>query len=199
MTDTATQPMTEAQREKRRQQARTMIENRLQETWAAWRRHGRKPDFSLAAAIAVDSLGDLAAEILVDGTMMRSLTIKDGVATLELGEATEIVKIFVASMRGMLDGYGAENYLETEMTAPSVSMDVRDGWNPRDSYTVTIQRRTNPTPHEFRQRAEAQRDAVLRIVGEWACGYPNSAPADALDLVHRLKQAGHRVPGGEGQ
>ncbi|MEU9703063.1 hypothetical protein [Streptomyces sp. NPDC047981] len=158
--------LTEAQRAARRQQAQTAIESRLRDShqeWKArtWPAAPRTPDFALAAAHAIDALGDLAAEILTDGTMMRALTIKDGVATLELEPATEILKIFVASMRGVLDGYGAENYLETEMSAPSISMDLRDGTNPMNSYTVTIQHRTRPTPHEFRQLAEARLAAVL--------------------------------------
>lgn len=200
MTRTATEPTTEAQREKRRQQARTTIENRLRETWAAWRRRGRKPDFSLAAGIAVDSLGDLAAEILVDGTMLRALTIRDGVATLELDEATELIKIFTAGMRGVLDGYGAENYVEMEMEVlPSVSMDVRDGDNPTEAYTVTVQRRAKTTPHEFRQRAEAERDSVLAVVGKWAYEHGNTASVDVCALLQLLTEAGHTVPGGEGQ
>lgn len=145
------------QREHRRKQAHTAIADAVYSTYGQENRNR-----SLAIAdIAIDALGDLAAEILTDGTMMRALTIKDGVATLELDPATEILKIFVASMRGVLDGYGAENYLETEMQAPSVSMDLRDGDNPMDSYTVTIQRRTRPTPHEFRQLAERRITAAL--------------------------------------
>ncbi|MFF6844715.1 hypothetical protein ACFY8X_38995 [Streptomyces tanashiensis] len=151
--------LSEAQRVTRRQQAQAAIERGLRESVEDWAtRSGllRRPtfDFERAAAYAMDELGDLAAEILADGTMMRSLTIKDGVVTLELDEATEILKIFVASMRGVLDGYGAENYVETEMSAPSVSMDLRHGPDPRDSYTVTIQRRTGTTPHQFRVQAE---------------------------------------------
>ncbi|MEV8101019.1 hypothetical protein [Streptomyces sp. NPDC088135] len=138
--------LTEAQREQRRQQARDTIETRLRETWPAWRRPARTPNFSLAADIALDSLGELAAEILVDSTMMRSLTIKDGVATLELAEATEMVRIFAAGMRGVLDGHGASNYVEMEMTDGATG----------DAFTVTVQRRSNPTPHQFRQQAEAR-------------------------------------------
>jgi hypothetical protein len=37
-----------------------------------------------------------------------------------------------------------------------VALDLQDGQNPADSYTVTIQRRRRPTPHEFRQQAEAR-------------------------------------------
>lgn len=197
---TATKPTTEAQREKRRQQARTAIENRLRDTWAAWKRFGRRPDFALAADIAVDSLGDLAAEILVDGTMMRALTVKDGVVTLELEEATDLIKIFTAGMRGVLDGYGAENYVEMEMEVlPSVSLDVRDGDNPTEAYTVTVQRQYRPTPHEFRKRAETARDDALRIVAEWSVETANSEleadPRDtATDLALRLEHAGHALP-----
>ena len=182
------------QRERRRKQAHTAITNALAASWPDWRRTGRKPDFATAADHAMDALGDLAAEILVDGTMMRSLTLKDGVATLELEPATEILKVFVASMRGVLDGYGAENYVETEMSAPSVSMDLRHGPDARDSYTVTIQRRIGMTPHQFRVRAEAARDEVLSIVGAWVAESNDTGGIDADDLSFRLQQAGHELP-----
>ncbi|MFJ8727715.1 hypothetical protein [Streptomyces sp. NPDC093269] len=150
-----TTELTEQQRAARRKKAAHAITDALRQTHHEWH-HLNDGDWRLMGDIAVDALGDLAAEILTDGTMLRSLEIRDGVATLDLEPATEILKVFVASMRGVLDGYGAENYVETEMQAPSVSMDLRDGNNPMDSYTVTIQRRTRPTPHEFRQRAEAR-------------------------------------------
>jgi len=142
--------LTEAQRDQRRTQARDLIEARLTETWPAWRRLGRKPNLPLAADIALDSLGDLAAEIVVDGTMMRALTIRDGVATLELAEATEMVTIFAAGMRGVLDGHGASNYVEMEMT------DGKTG----EGFTVTVRRRERPTPHELRQQAETRAERL---------------------------------------
>ena len=183
-----TPELTERQRAARRKKAARAITAALRETHPEWHRLN-DGDWRLLGDIAMDALGDMAAEILTDGTMMRALTIRDGVATLELEPATEILKIFVASMRGVLDGYGAENYVETEMTAPSVSMDLRDGDNPTDSYTVTIQRRTHPTPHEFRQRAERQRDDVLRIVADW---YASSEGRDVL--FEDLAAAGHPLP-----
>ncbi|MEV5851439.1 hypothetical protein [Streptomyces anulatus] len=140
----ATAELSEEQLEARRTRARDLIEERLTETWPAWRRPGRKPDVPLAADIALDALGDLAAEILVDGTMMRSLTIRDGVATLELAEAVELVRIFAAGMRGALDG--ATNYVEMEMTDGSTG----------EGFTVTVRRRERPTPHELQQQAEAR-------------------------------------------
>ncbi|MGW5003294.1 hypothetical protein ACWEP8_37200 [Streptomyces hydrogenans] len=149
----------ESERTVRLVQAHAAIVRGLSESHAQWVTSGRlrRPafDFDLAADYVVNALGDQAAEILADGTLLRSLTTEDGALSLELEPATDILKLFVASMRGVLDGYGAENYVETEMTAaPSVSMDVRHGSDPLDSYTVTVQRRTNPTPHEFRVRAE---------------------------------------------
>ncbi|MDQ0792034.1 hypothetical protein [Streptomyces sp. B1I3] len=171
--------LTEEQREERRTRTRNLIEARLTETWPAWRRPGRKPNLGLAADIALDSLGELAAEILVDGTMMRSLTIRDGVATLELAEATEMVTIFAAGMRGCLDGHGASNYVEMEMT------DRANG----DAFTVTVRRRERPTPHEFRQQAERQRDEVLRLVDEWA---DSSEGRDVL--IEELAKAGFPLP-----
>ncbi|MFJ1993022.1 hypothetical protein [Streptomyces asiaticus] len=155
--------LTNDKRERRQQQAHTVISNALAASWAEWRRIGRRPDFAQAAHYAMDGLGDLAAEILADGTMFKGLDIKNGVVTLETEPARELLLLLVASMRGMLDGYGAENYLETEITAdkPKVSLDLHDGQNPQDSYTVTIQRRYRPTPHEFRQRAEKRLERIL--------------------------------------
>lgn len=159
--------LTEAERTDRLVQAHAAIVRGLSESYAQWVTSGRlrRPmfDFDLAADYVVNALGDQAAEILADGTLLRSLTTEDGVLSLELEPATDILKLFVASMRGVLDGYGAENYVETEMTAaPSVSMDVRHGSDPLDSYTVTVQRRTNPTPHEFRVRAEERAEKAER-------------------------------------
>lgn len=189
--------LTEKQKAAQRKRARAAIETALRESWDDWRpmRGERpKPVFALAATFAMDALGDLAAEILSDGTMLKSLTMKDGVATLELEPATEILKIFVASMRGVLDGYGAENYLETEMSAPSVSMDLQSGENPLDSYTVTIQRRTRPTPHEFRQRADRDRAKILAIVSAYVTESNDCGGLDCNDLTDRLDEAGFKLP-----
>ena len=151
-----TETLTDAQRERRRKQAHTAIANALTASWPHWRRPGRRPDLTAAADFAMDGLGDLAAEILADGTMLKALTVKDGEVCLDLEPATEMLKVFVATMRGVLHGYGAENYVETEMQAPALSMDLRDSDTPYDSYTVTIQRREGTTPHQFRIQAEAR-------------------------------------------
>ncbi|MCY0917041.1 hypothetical protein OS965_02470 [Streptomyces sp. H27-G5] len=191
--------LTEPERAARRKQARDKIEAALRSTAPDWqpRWNRRRTHYDLAADIALDSLGDLAAEILTDGTMLRSLEIQDGVATLSLEPATDILKIFVAGMRGVLDGYGAENYVETQMSAPSVSMDMSSGDNPTDDYTVTVQRRQNPTPHQFRQQAEARLDTALRLVLRW---YETDTPdrqADPTELITSLMEAGFALPDDE--
>lgn len=146
------EPLTQEQRDRRWAKAHTAIADAMYATYGQ-----QDTDRSQRIAdTAMNALGDLAAEILADGTMLRGLTIKDGVATLETEPAREILLLFVASMRQMLDHHGAENYLETEITAPKVEADFQDGQNPLDSYTVTIQRRYRPTPHEARQKAEAR-------------------------------------------
>ncbi|MFB9558591.1 hypothetical protein, partial [Streptomyces roseoviridis] len=170
--------LTEAQRARRREHARDAIETAIANAPGA---DAATP--AELADLALDALGDLAAEILTDGTMMRALTIQNGVATLELEPATEILKIFVASMRGILDGYGAENYVETEMTAPSVSMDLRHGPDPRDSYTVTIQRRTGTTPHQFRLKAEENLATVLHVLAHWIEQIKDGHDTDIDDLT----------------
>lgn len=149
--------LTDAQRARRWKQARNAIAEAMYDTYGQ-----QDTDRSQRIAdLAMDALADVAAEILTDGTMMRGLNIQDGVATLELEPAREILLTLVASMRTMLDSHGAQNYLETEVTAPSVALDLRDGQNPQDAYTVTIQRRQRPTPHEFRQLAERRIAAAL--------------------------------------
>ncbi|MFH8483660.1 hypothetical protein [Streptomyces sp. NPDC018055] len=157
--------LTEEQREARRTRARDLIETALRDTQTAWWQ--TPPRLDWAADAALDALGDLAAEILVDGTMMRSLTIRDGVATLELAEATEMVRIIAAGMRGALDGHGAANYVEMEMTDGSTG----------EGFTVTVRRRERPTPHEFRLRAETKVAELEKQLAEYEVMNPQQCPA----------------------
>jgi hypothetical protein len=188
-----TQELTQEQRDRRWKQAHTAIGNALAASWTDWRRTGRRPDFTKAADHAMDGLGDLAAEILADGTMLKALTIKDGVVTVELSEAHWYLQLYVASMRAVLDDAGAENYAEVSYQTPSVSMDLRDGTNPTDNYTLTLQRRTKPTPHEFRLKAEEDLATVMHVLEHWL--YQDEP--DTNDLTQSLQRAGHPVPGYE--
>ncbi|MFJ8446860.1 hypothetical protein [[Kitasatospora] papulosa] len=177
--------LTAEQREQRWTQAHNAIETGLRDRLDTW--YQTPPRLDWAADAAMDALGDLAAEILVDGTMLRSLTIKDGVATLELEEATEMVRIFAAGMRGVLDGHGASNYVEMEMVDGSTG----------DAYTVTVRHRERPTPHQFRVQAEARVDEVLRIVAAVTTEANDVGGVDINDLVTRLERAGYSLPDDE--
>jgi hypothetical protein len=192
-----TTELTQEQRDKRQKQTHTAIANALAASWTEWRRTGRRPDFTKAADYAMDGLGDLAAEILADGTMLKALTVKDGMVCLDLEPATEMLKLFVATMRGVLHGYGAENYVETEMHAPSVSMDLRDSDTPYDSYTVTIQRREGTTPHQFRQRAEQDLRTVMDVIEHWVDQVKNGEEVHVDELTRNLQRAGHPARGYE--
>ncbi|MEV7770527.1 hypothetical protein [Kitasatospora sp. NPDC086791] len=112
-------------------------------------------------ARVIDELTTEIAEGVTSQTMLKGLTVQDGRVCLEIEPAREMLLILVASMRAMLDDAGAENYLTTEATfPPEVSLDIQDGQHPEDSYTLTVQRRHRPTAHDFRRRAEADRDAA---------------------------------------
>jgi len=191
-----TDTLTQEQRDRRWKQAHTSIANALAASWTDWRRTGRRPDFTRAADHAMDGLGDLAAEIIADGTMLKALTVKDGVVTVELDEARWYLTLYAASIRAVLDDCGAENYAEISYeTAPSVSMDLRDGSNPTDNYTLTLQRRTKPTPHEFRLRAEARLEAVLAECDAIESGVYGQHDEDAdgmRDAVRRIRAAAVR-------
>ncbi|MFJ9771172.1 hypothetical protein ACIRVF_08005 [Kitasatospora sp. NPDC101157] len=109
--------------------------------------------------VEIDRLTTEIAEGIANQTMLKGLNVQDGRVCLEIEPAREMLLILVASMREMLDDAGAENYLTTEATfPPAVSLDLQDGQHPEDSYTLTVQRRHRPTAHDFRRRAEAERD-----------------------------------------
>jgi hypothetical protein len=188
-----TADLTPEQRDRRWKQARNAIAHAMYDTYG----QNDSDRSQRIADTAMDALGDLAAEILADGTLLKGLDIRDGVVTLETEPAREILLTLVASMRTMLDEYGAENYLETEIVADNerkVALDLHDGQRPQDSYTVTIQRRRRPTPHEFRLRAEENLATVMHVLTHWL---DHQDELDTDDLTRALQKAGLPVPGYE--
>jgi hypothetical protein len=125
----------------------------------------RRPanDDELAEYLAEFAL-DQAAEELVAACGIKSLTTEDGQIVLELAPARELVLVWCAAVRTMLDEHEAVNYTESEITMPLVSMDLQDGQHGADAYTLTLQRRCRPTPHALRQKAERERDEALAEV-----------------------------------
>ncbi|MER7213147.1 hypothetical protein ABT340_39300 [Streptosporangium sp. NPDC000239] len=98
------------------------------------------------------------AEALADQTLVKGLTVEDGTATLSLIPPREIAAVWAHCAKGMLGD--APNYSETPVTYPSVSMEVIPAGEP-ERYALIVQRVGKLTPHEARQRAEAERDEAL--------------------------------------
>lgn len=135
-----------------------------------------------AEAEAHELLDEKVGQALLDKTMFKGMNVVDGQLHLDLEPAREFVMLWCASMRGMLDGYGAENYVELDVRAnpeTTVAVDLQDGQHAEDSYTVTIQRRYRPTPHEFRLRAEKERDDALAEVERLRAQLAAKAPPPA--------------------
>lgn len=107
----------------------------------------------------VERLQDGAADALVQQARFKGMSVEDGAAVLELESPREIVIAWVWAARQMLGE--APNYSETRIDFPteSASMEVKAAGE-LDRYVFTVQRAGKLTPHEARQQAEAERDAL---------------------------------------
>ncbi|MEU1824222.1 hypothetical protein ABZ502_17565 [Streptomyces abikoensis] len=127
-------------------------------------------------------------------TGLRAADFRNG-AHMELEPAREMLAAFVAAARTMLGD--APNYMETPVEFPSakVEMDVKVAES-AEMYTLVVQRHASGalTPHQARERAEAQRDEILAIVSAWCQEANNFGGVDAGDLAWRLERAGHPLP-----
>jgi hypothetical protein len=106
-----------------------------------------------------DEAIDRMAKHYVDETHIKALEIRDG-ANLELEPAQDMVALWVAAARTMLGD--AENYSETPVGLPSVSMDVKLAGE-YESFTLTVQRAGKLTPHQARVKVEQERDDARQI------------------------------------
>jgi hypothetical protein len=113
-------------------------------------------DEELAQYLAGFAL-DKAADDLVDACGIKSIQVENGQMVLALAPARELLLAWCAAARAALDEKNAANYL---------AMDFEDGEHPEDAYTFTIQRMRHPTPHEFRVRAEQERDEALERLAD---------------------------------
>ncbi|MFI8988633.1 hypothetical protein ACIG63_27095 [Streptomyces antimycoticus] len=123
----------------------------------------------------------------LDETGIRSLDFRNGIA-MDIQPARELCAHFVGAARAMLgDG---PNYSETKL-----EFDVKVAESP-ELYTFVVQRHGPGvlTPHEARQKAEAARAEVLRIVSAWCIEANDVGGVDATDLAFRLERAGHQLP-----
>jgi hypothetical protein len=111
---------------------------------------------------------------------------------MDLQAGRDFAAAYVAAARALLGD--APNYSETKLL-----FDVKIAESP-EMYTLVVQRHAPGalTPHEARQRAEAARDEVLRIVAAWYLDVNDGLGRDASDLVGDLERAGYQLPESEG-
>lgn len=123
-----------------------------------------------------DEAIDRMAKHYIDETHIKALEIRDG-ANLELKPAQDMVALWVAAARTMLGG--AENYSETPVGLPSVSMDVKLAGE-YESFTLTVQRAGKLTPHQARVKAEEERDDARALAKALFDRMRDFVPDDAV-------------------
>ncbi|MDX3111386.1 hypothetical protein PW035_62040 [Nonomuraea angiospora] len=106
-----------------------------------------------AMALAGHDL-DRAAEALANETLMKGLTVENGAINLSLIPPREIVQVWVYAAREMLGD--ATNYVEMEIKLADEA----------ERFAFVLQRIGKLTPHEARQKAEAERDELRDLVRE---------------------------------
>lgn len=151
-------------------------------------------------------LGEAVAQRWVTEQMaqvgVRAAEYRDGVATMDLEPAREMVAMWVGACRGLI-GTGP-NYSETVLTdrvdhlanrGDKVEMGVKVAES-TDKYIITVQRDAfgTLTPHEARLRAEAERDKLVKAVWKWIAAVNDGAGYDTGDLGWTLEQMGHPAP-----
>lgn len=113
---------------------------------------------AVLAAIGDDAQDRLLADMM-ERSKIRSMDFRRGV-DMDIEAAEEICAAFVAAARTMLGD--APNYSETP-----VEFEVKAAESPESYvYVLTVQRAEKPTPHQMRERAEAERDAALARVAD---------------------------------
>lgn len=80
--------------------------------------------------------------------LLKEVSIKPGAMEMTMEGATAIVKRLAIAMITFLEGVGAKNYAEQE-----ISLGTND-------FVMLVQRRSGRTPHQLRVDAEAERDAA---------------------------------------
>lgn len=91
-------------------------------------------------------------EYILGKATIEDIAIRNGSVTLTA--STEMVHVMAAQMVAVLDGHGAENYVE-------IQMNHRDGRR----FAVTVQRCDGKTPHEKRMEAEDELKRYLSAPG----------------------------------
>lgn len=109
------------------------------------------PDDEEAVSTEVEALRRRVAELEPFEPRMKGLEIRPAGWTMTVSEAKNASAGFVAAARGMLDGTGADNYVEQEIFLGG------------EQYVIIYCRPGGKTPHRLREEAEAE---VVRLLAE---------------------------------
>lgn len=121
------------------------------------------PDTAEAARLrdeldeAIERAENANAEAVARQVNLTGLTVEEGAAVLGLESPRELVIAWVDAARKMLGE--AENYSETRIDFPAVSMEVKAAGE-FERYAFTVQRVGRLTPHEARKQVETERDRL---------------------------------------
>lgn len=139
-------------------------------------------DAATEAVLAVISEAalDRMADQLMEETKLKALDFRNGVH-MDIEPARELAAIWVAAARTMLGD--AENYSVTKVEFDVGLAVDRENPKPKEMYTLVVQRAGGLTPHEARQRAEAERDQAL-VDLETAKGWRDAVIVER-DLLRR--------------
>lgn len=108
-----------------------------------------------------DEAVERMAQHYVDDTHLQAVEFRNGME-MKLKPARDMVALWVAAAKTMLGE--AENYSETEVRLPSMSMDVKVA-EEFEMFTLTVQRARKPTPHDLRRLAELQAAELRDLLG----------------------------------
>lgn len=87
---------------------------------------------------------------------------------LDMGIKHPLVALMADSLAKMVDG---NNYVEMSMSHQQTG----------DSYTISCQRQSRPTPHELRKRAEEERDTYKELLWQLYEGLYGHRKAENID------------------
>lgn len=149
-------------------------------------------DCDAMAEAALDAAGKVYAaddEAFVQdqlaNTRLLGMDISDGAVNLRVMPALETAAAMVMTAKTILDGNpGAQNYVEHSV------IDRETG----DRYVLTVHKPAGKTPHELRQEAEAQRDALaddlarIAMLAESVRAATGALPSDREDTLEQIER-----------
>lgn len=131
------------------------------------------------ATVEVEKLRERVAELEPFEPQLREMNMGPGGWSMTITQAKGASAGFVAAAKGMLDGHGADNYVEQEIFLGET----------RERYLIIYVRPDGKTPHQLRRDAEAETEKLRAELAK------AQRQADTLAAVIRhLDDSGRPIP-----